>query len=139
MFRFSILDSSTSMNRYMMMMILLCSCIRRRSTRRYIMLEFRSYSILPSVVVIFEQGGLCYYVCYLYWSVFILLKLTYFSNGEGYANLLIQTNNYICYYYSWSILPDVVSYYFDLISMIHDWWYVRHMLVMILLHDTFYQ
>ena len=26
------------------------------------MLEFRSYSILPSFVVVFKQGGLCYYV-----------------------------------------------------------------------------
>ena len=42
--------SSTSRIRYVMMMILLCSCIRCRSIRRYIMLEFRSYSILPSAV-----------------------------------------------------------------------------------------
>ena len=52
--------SSTSRIRYMMMMILLCSCIRCRSICRYIMLEFQSYSIHPSVVVAFEQGGLCY-------------------------------------------------------------------------------
>ena len=53
----SILNSGTSRIHYMVMMILLYSCIRCRSIRWYIMLEFRSYSILPFVVVVFEQRG----------------------------------------------------------------------------------
>ena len=40
--------SSASRIRYMMMMILLCSCLQFRSIRRYIMLTFRSYCLYPT-------------------------------------------------------------------------------------------
>ena len=45
----SILDSSTSRFRYMMMIMLLCSCIWYSSIRWYIMIEFLPYRLLPSV------------------------------------------------------------------------------------------
>ena len=41
----STIRTGTSRIRYMMMMILLCSCIRCRSIRWYIMLEFRSWCL----------------------------------------------------------------------------------------------
>ena len=90
--------SSTSRIRYMMMMILLCSCIRYRSIRWYIILEFWSYSILSSVVVFFEQGGLCYYIDYFYWSVLDLLILTHTSLGRA-----VQVHpSFVLYYTYWS-------------------------------------
>ena len=72
--------SITSRICYTTMMILLCSCIRCRSIHWYIMLEFRFYIILPSVVVVFEQGGLCYYVCY-----FFLIRLWFINNNTSYT------------------------------------------------------
>ena len=76
------LDSSTSRIPYMMMMILLCSCIRYRSIRRYIMLKFQSYSILP---------------CHLRTGRDLLLVYMIFcrqmsSNGEGWYSIAALVN-----------------------------------------------
>ena len=50
-------------------------------------------------VVVFEQGGLYYYVCYFYWSFFDLFIITHTLIGEGNLqrlSLLDWSNNNNC-------------------------------------------
>ena len=110
----SILDSSTSRIRYMMM-ILLCSCIRYISVRRHIMLKFRSYNIFWSFVDVFEQGVICYSTrCYLASSEQTSSFTSYYhfgcdpdsSNREGsviasatFCPWYISLIQWCCYYF----------------------------------------